>query len=105
MRERLEPVALNLIRYQSGASAEVPIGSSINAHKRSELAVAVAGVKKMPLNKDWTIEDLAELRLALEFRRAPAEIATSLGRDERDVETKINELGLEKRGQEKVLTI
>jgi hypothetical protein len=56
-------------------------------------------VKKMPLNKDWTIEDLAELRLALEFRRAPAEIATSLGRDERDVERKINEIGLDKRGQ------
>jgi hypothetical protein len=72
---------------------------------RSEPAVAVAGVKKMPLNKDWTIEDLAELRLALEFRRAPAEIATSLGRDERDVERKINEIGLEKREQKNVLSI
>jgi hypothetical protein len=56
----------------------------------------------MPLNKDWTIEDLGELRLAIEFLRTPAEIATSLGRDERDVKNKIKELGLEKLGQENV---
>ena len=48
----------------------------------------------MPPTKDWSIEELGELVLGLQLLRSPADMASSLGRDERDVENKILELGL-----------
>ena len=48
----------------------------------------------MAPTKDWSIEELGELVLGLQLFRSPADMASSLGRNERDVESKIAELGL-----------
>jgi hypothetical protein len=44
--------------------------------------------------KDWTIYEVGELANDLKLRRSPAEVAATLGREERDVTEKMAELGL-----------
>ena len=54
----------------------------------------IGSMPEISARADWTIEETGDLIRAVELLRAPAEIASTLQREEKDVRAKIAERGL-----------